>query len=107
MEISDVKVWPLKSNHPTVLANGVFVVEGSFKIKYTLINSKNGPYVGLPGNKGKDGKWYSDVDCLSNEVRKQMTGAVLKEYNKVTGKSLDQGESNGPTDQTSGDNVPF
>lgn len=109
--INDIKCWPLKTKHPKILANGVFVIDGSFKIKYTLINGNKGPFVGLPGNYGKNKegqeKWYSEVDCLSNETRVEMTGLILKEYNKVSGISLNQENHSGPSDQTSGENVPF
>lgn len=113
-KFSDLKVWPLKKNHPTVKANGSFVYDGAFRVKFTLFSGKEGLYVGYPGETSekldKDGKkpFYPHVTCLKDEVRKELQEVVVKEYNKAMGvKVMDQGRAPGPTNQTEDDGLPF
>lgn len=109
-QISDVEVYPLKKEHSKVKANGSFVYGGVVKVRYTLMNGSNGLFVSLPGRKGKDGegndKWYSDVYILDENTRKELQATVVTEYNKKTGNELNQGDAEGPTNQTQS-NVPF
>ncbi len=51
------------------LIKGVRVVEG-----------KNGLFVSMPQEQGKDGNWYDTVFPLSKEVRQQVSEAVLAAY---------------------------
>lgn len=111
--ITDIRVWPV-SDHQKIIARGDFIVNGAFKINYTLFQSGNGPFVALPGRFGtkldenRKKKWYSDVYCVDDEVRKQMNQMVLAAYREKTGIGTDQGEAPGPTNQAiQGDNVPF
>lgn len=108
--ISDVNVWPVQ-NQGKIRARGNFLVSNAFKVQYTLFQGPKGLFVGLPGRKGKDKegneKWYSDVYCQDDDVRKQMNDAVIKAYNEKTGNVSNQGEAPGPTDQTSGSTIPF
>jgi len=111
--ITEVKVWPLKNAHPKIKANAAFVVNNAFKIKCTVFNGPKGLFVGLPGRYGdkvnpetNKKPWYSDVDCITEDARSEMTKAVIEEYNKVAGNApSSQGEAAGPSDQTDG--VPW
>lgn len=51
------------------LVTGVRVVEG-----------KNGLFVSMPQEQGKDGNWYDTVLPLSKEVRQQVSEVVLSAY---------------------------
>ena len=51
------------------LITGVRVVEG-----------KNGLFVSMPQEQGKDGNWYDTVLPLSKEVRQQVSEVVLSAY---------------------------
>lgn len=112
-DITDIQVWPLKKEHPSIKANGSFVVNEAFKVKYTLFKGPKGLFVGLPGRRGdkideetKKFPWYPDVTVIDEDVRKQMNTAILSAYNEKTGNtSLNQGEAPGATNQ--GDNIPF
>ena len=110
--ISDVKVWPSKNSSSKVKANGSFVVNESFKVKYTLFSGPKGLFVGLPGKYGeKDGKkeWYADVLIINPEVQKQVNQAVIAAYNQKTGNKsyMNQGIAAGPVAQDDEDELPF
>jgi len=53
-----------------VLVKGIRVVEG-----------KDGLFVSMPQNQGKDGKWYETVMLLNDELKEALTETVLEAYN--------------------------
>ena len=53
-----------------VLVKGVRVVEG-----------KDGLFVSMPQNQGKDGKWYEAVMLLNDELKEALQETVLEAYN--------------------------
>ena len=109
--ITSIRVWPLKKEHPKIAANGDFIVDEGFKVRFTLFKTAKGMFVGLPGrygdNSGENGKkpWYADVAFVDDAVRNELTERVIAEYNKATGGAqMDQGEAPEPTNQS---NIPF
>ena len=106
--ISDVKVWPVKRENSRVKANASFIVNNAFRVKCTVFNGEKGMFVGLPGKYSEKvdpetnkKKWYPDVDVIDDTVRKQMTDAVLKEYNNAINNT-----KTAPAAK-SDDNIPF
>ncbi len=56
-------------------------VAESFLIKgLMVIKGKNGLFVSMPREQGKDGNWYDTVFPVSKEVRQQVSEAVLGAY---------------------------
>ena len=56
-------------------------VAESFLIKgLMVIEGKNGLFVSMPREQGKDGNWYDTVRPLSKEVRQQVSERVLSSY---------------------------
>jgi len=53
-----------------VLVKGVRVVEG-----------KDGLFVSMPQNQGKDGKWYETVMLLNDELKEALQETVLEAFN--------------------------
>ena len=51
------------------LIKGVKVVEG-----------KNGLFVSMPREQGKNGQWYETFIALTSEAREQLSGAVLAAF---------------------------
>jgi len=45
-----------------------------------VMNGKNGLFVGMPREQGKDGKWYQTVRPLNNDVKKAIESTVLECY---------------------------
>lgn len=54
---------------------GVFIVKG---IK--VVEGKNGLFVSMPSEKGKDGKWYNTAHPLTKEFRESLNEVVLQAY---------------------------
>ena len=59
---------------------GTLLVRG-----FTVIEGKNGPFVGMPRRQGKDGKWYETVTPLSDEVKVHLNEIVLEAYRDSNG----------------------
>lgn len=59
---------------------GMLLVRG-----FSVVEGKNGPFVGMPRRQGKDGKWYETVTPLSDEVKKQLNEIVLEAYRDSNG----------------------
>ena len=45
-----------------------------------IVNGKNGLFVSLPREQGKDGKWYDTVQLLNREVKKVVEDTVLTAF---------------------------
>ncbi|MFH1858169.1 MAG: SpoVG family protein [Candidatus Omnitrophota bacterium] len=56
----------------TLLVRGFRVVEG-----------KNGTFVGMPRQQGKNGQWYETVTPLNDETKEQLNGVVLEAFRDV------------------------
>lgn len=54
---------------------GVFMVKG-----LRVIEGKNGLFVSMPSEQGKDGKWYSIARPLTKEFKELLNEAVLGSY---------------------------
>ncbi|MBI3011903.1 MAG: septation protein SpoVG family protein [Candidatus Omnitrophica bacterium] len=55
----------------TFLIKGLRVVEG-----------KNGLFVSMPRQQGKDQKWYDSVVALTKEAKQEVSRVVLEAYSK-------------------------
>ncbi len=47
---------------------------------FRIVEGKNGLFVGLPQEKGKNGKWYDCAFPLTPEVREALNKTVLSAY---------------------------
>lgn len=101
MSFSEVKLFPVK--HTTIKANGSFVYNGAVRISCTVMQGKNGLFVGLPREKYvKDGKdnWADKVFFTNENDRAEIQKTVLAAYNKMNGTTAsDQGVSPEPASQ--------
>ena len=52
-----------------IMIRGIKVVEG-----------KNGIFVGMPGRKDSNGKWYDNVHPVTKEAREELQETVLSAY---------------------------
>ena len=52
-----------------------FLVKG-----FRIVEGKNGLFVGVPREQGKDGKWYNNVFPLTAQAREALNEAVLSAY---------------------------
>lgn len=57
------------------------ITVGDFLVKgLRVVEGKNGLFLAMPQEKGKDGKWYNAFYPLTDEARQSLTQAVLQEY---------------------------
>lgn len=113
-KISEVRCWPIKNPKGKLRANGDFVYDGAFRLKFTVFEGTKGLFVSYPGQMSekkdeKTGKniFYPFIKCLSDDVRNELHETVMGAYNKATGNDgMNQGDSAGPSDQSK-DNIPF
>jgi len=52
-----------------------FLVKG-----FRVFKGKNGLFVGMPREPGKDGKWYNSAFPLTAQAREELTKTVLSSY---------------------------
>jgi len=57
------------------IAIGEFIIKG-----LRILKGKNGLFLGMPQEQGKDGKWYSLVYTDSPEAKAKLTEVVLAAY---------------------------
>ena len=56
-------------------------IEGALLVKgVKVIEGKNGLFVSMPREQGKDGNWYDTVLPLSKEIRQHLSEVVLSAY---------------------------
>lgn len=56
-------------------------IEGLILIKgLRIVDGKNGLFVGMPREQGKDGQWYQTVLPLNEEVKSRFNEIVLEAY---------------------------
>lgn len=84
--ITGVRVYPVGKGN--LLANVQIEIDDELVIKgLKVIDSKNGKFVAMPNEKGKDDKYYDTVFPVTKEAREYITDEVLKAYEEETSKS--------------------
>ena len=58
--------------------SGLFLIKG-----LRIVNGKNGLFVGMPREQGKNGQWYQTILPLSEEVKAQLNETLLEAYQGV------------------------
>ncbi len=55
--------------------NNEYIVKG-----FKLVEGKDGTFVGMPSEIGKNGKWYSTFVALSDEVKSRLEEKVVSAF---------------------------
>ncbi|NQT95225.1 MAG: septation protein SpoVG family protein [Candidatus Omnitrophica bacterium] len=56
-------------------------IAGSFIIKgLRIVAGKNGLFVGMPQELGKDGKWYNRVSLVDEALKDKLSSLILSAY---------------------------
>ena len=53
----------------------VFLIKG-----LRVVEGKNGLFVSMPRQQGKDAKWYDNVVALTKEIKQEVNRVVLEAY---------------------------
>ena len=82
MNITDVKIFLRPSDQLKAFAN--IVIEDAFIIKnIKIIEGKNGLFVAMPSQKGKNGEYRDIAHPLNTETRGLIEKLVLDAYNEA------------------------
>ena len=49
-----------------------------------IVEGRNGLFVSMPREKGKDNRWYETVHPMSKEIKGEISSAILSAYNQNT-----------------------
>ncbi len=80
LEIKVHKLYRLEGDRPLkafvdISLNNAVLIKG---IK--VIKGREGLFVSMPQEQGKDNKWYESVRCLNKDIREQISEIVLGAY---------------------------
>ena len=75
------RIYPFRSEGALrafcdIVVNDAIMIKG---IK--VLNGREGLFVSMPQEKGKDDKWWDSVRCMTQEVRQYISEEVLSAYN--------------------------
>ena len=80
LEFKVARFHKLNSDGPTKAFCDVSICDEFLVKGFRVVEGKEGLFVGLPRESGKDGKWYDRVMLLTDEVREELKAAVLSAY---------------------------
>ena len=80
VEIKVERVYRLDSDSP-LKGFADISIAGSFIIKgLRIVAGKNGLFVGMPQEQGKDGKWYNRVSMVNEALKEKLASLVLSAF---------------------------
>jgi len=84
MEITEVKVYPVRKPDDKLKAFVTIILDDCFVIRdLKVINGNSGLFVAMPSRKKADGTYADIAHPLNSEMRQQMEEIVIGEYNKI------------------------
>lgn len=93
MEITEVKVYPVRKPDDKLKAFVTMILDNCFVIRdMKVINGNTGLFVAMPSRKKADGTYADIAHPLNSDMRKRMEDLVLKEYQRVIAEKGDAGE---------------
>lgn len=110
---SNFEFWPIKSAKAgNLLANARVLVHGLLRVKFSIINGKNGPFAQLPSDKVEDKSkpngfaYYPYVSWPERADYDEFQKLAAAEYQKSIGEQGDNSNA-GEGSQDTDDGVPF
>ena len=88
MNITFIKIYPFDSGihqsslraYADVVLDDLLVIKG-FKI---LVGKSGGLFIGMPSKKGKDGKYYDQIEIKVNDFQPELRTRILEAYKVFT-----------------------
>ena len=82
IEIKVLKVHRVEGNNRIkafvdISINDALLIKG-----LRIVEGKNGLFVSMPVEQGKNEKWYERVRCMNKDVREEIASAVLAAYSE-------------------------
>ncbi len=83
MEITDVKVFPVKEEKLKAFVS--IVMDECFMVNdIKVISGRDGYFISMPSRRKKNGKFKDVAHPLNNETRQMMERRILEEYERVS-----------------------
>ncbi len=70
----------LNGEGPTKAFCDLLILDAFLVKGLRVVQGKNGLFVGMPQEQGRDGKWYETFHPVSKEMRKGLQELVLESY---------------------------
>ncbi len=84
MEITEVKVYPVRKQDDKLKAFVTIILDDCFVIRdLKVINGNSGLFVAMPSRKKADGSYADIAHPLNSEMRQRMEEIVIGEYKKI------------------------
>lgn len=84
MEITEVKVYPVRKPDEKLKAFATIILDGCFVVRdLKVIHGNSGLFVAMPSKKKADGSYADIAHPLNKEMRQRMEDIVLLEYEHV------------------------
>ena len=84
MEITEVKVFPIRKEKDRLKAFAAITINNCFVVRdMKIINGNNGLFVAMPSRKKPDGSYADVAHPLNTETRELIEKAILAEYERV------------------------
>ena len=88
MNITFIKIYPFDTDmhqsalraYADVILDDLIVIKG-FKI---LVGKSGGLFIGMPSKKGKDGKYYDQIEFKVNAFQSELRTRILEAYKVFT-----------------------
>lgn len=96
MEITEVKVYPVRKLDDKLKAFVTIVLDDCFVIRdLKIINGNTGLFVAMPSRKKTDGTYADIAHPLNSNMRQKMEEVVLGEYKRILEEQGDQFHGSG------------
>ena len=84
MNITFIKIYPFETGfhqsslraYADVILDDLLVIKG-FKI---LVGKSGSLFIGMPSKKGKDGKYYDQIEFKVNDFQSELRTSILEAY---------------------------
>lgn len=81
VDIKVHRIHKIEDEEKNVRAFADIEINGSFLVKgLQVMRGKNGLFVSMPRQKGKDSKWYETVRTLTPEAKEKVVAVVLSAF---------------------------
>lgn len=92
MEITEVKVYPVRKPDDKLKAFVTMILDDCFVIRdMKVINGNSGLFVAMPSRKKADGSYADIAHPLNQDMRKRMEELVLVEYKRIAAQMEEEG----------------
>jgi len=80
LDFKVTRLYKFDGGGPTKAICDVSIADEFLVKGFRIIQGKNGLFVGVPREPGKDGKWYNSAFPLTAKTRNALTEAILSAY---------------------------